>query len=41
MGEWAAVAKGKAVGAELRQTPGTNTDEQRKVLFGQTAAVVR
>ena len=29
------------VGAELRQTPGINTEEQRKVLFGQTASVVR
>jgi GST-like protein len=36
-----AVIKGKAVGAELRQTPGINTDEQRKILFGQTAQVVR
>ena len=36
-----AVVKGKAVGAELRQTPGINTDEQRKILFGQTAQVVR
>jgi GST-like protein len=36
-----AVVKGKAVGAELRKTPGINTDEQRKILFGQTARVVR
>ena len=41
MGERPAVIKGKAVGAELRQTPGVNTEEQRKVLFGQTASVVR
>ena len=36
-----AVIKGKAVGAELRKTPGINTDEQRRILFGQTAQVVR
>jgi len=36
-----AVVKGKAVGADLRKTPGINTDEQRKILFGQTARVVR
>ncbi len=30
-----------AVGAELRKTPGISTDEQRKILFGQTAQVVR
>ena len=41
VGQRPGVVKGKAVGAELRQTPGINTDEQRKVLFGQTAAVVR
>ena len=41
MGERPAVKKGRAVGAELRATPGINTDEQRKILFGQTAAVVR
>ena len=41
VGERPAVVKGKAVGAELRQTPGINTDEQRKILFGQTASVVR
>jgi len=41
VGQRPGVIKGKAVGAELRQTPGINTDEQRKVLFGQTAAVVR
>jgi GST-like protein len=35
------VIKGKAVGAKLRATPGINTEEQRKILFGQTAAVVR
>lgn len=41
MGKRPAVIKGKAVGAELRPAPGINTEEQRKVLFGQTAAVVR
>jgi GST-like protein len=41
VGKRPAVGKGKAVGAELRQTPGINTDEQRKILFGQTASVVR
>lgn len=41
MGTRPGVVKGKAVGAELRQTPGINTEEQRKVLFGQTASVVR
>jgi GST-like protein len=41
MGERPAVRKGKDVGKELRATPGINTEEQRKVLFGQTAAVVR
>ena len=35
------VVKGKTVGRELRPKPGINTDEQRKILFGQTAAVVR
>ena len=28
-------------GAELRAKPGINTDEQRRILFGQTASVVR
>jgi GST-like protein len=41
MGKRPGVVKGKAVGAELRAAPGINTEEQRKVLFGQTAAVVR
>ena len=41
MGKRPAVVKGKAVGAELRPAPGINTDEQRKILFGQTASVVR
>jgi GSH-dependent disulfide-bond oxidoreductase len=41
VGERPAVVKGKAVGGELRKTPGINTDEQRKILFGQTAQVVR
>ena len=41
MGERPAVQKGRKVGAELRPTPGINTEEQRKILFGQTATVVR
>jgi GST-like protein len=41
MGKRPAVVKGKAVGADLRPAPGINTDEQRKILFGQTASVVR
>ena len=41
VGQRPAVVKGKAVGAELRATPGINTEEQRRLLFGQTAAVVR
>ena len=41
VGQRPAVVKGKAVGLELRPKPGINTDEQRKILFGQTAAVVR
>jgi GST-like protein len=41
VGERPAVVKGKSVGLELRPKPGINTDEQRKILFGQTAQVVR
>jgi GSH-dependent disulfide-bond oxidoreductase len=41
MGKRPAVVKGKAVGADLRAQPGINTEQQRRVLFGQTAAVVR
>lgn len=41
VGERPAVVKGKAVGLELRPKPGINTDEQRRILFGQTAQVVR
>jgi len=41
MGKRPAVVKGKAAGAELRPQPGINTEEQRKILFGQTASVVR
>ena len=41
VGQRPAVVKGKAVGLELRPTPGINTAEQRKILFGQTAQVVR
>ena len=41
VGERPAVVRGKAVGADLRKTPGINTEEQRKILFGQTAQVVR
>lgn len=40
-GKRPAVVKGKATGADLRPTPGINTEEQRKILFGQTATVVR
>jgi GSH-dependent disulfide-bond oxidoreductase len=39
MGERPAVKRGRAVAQELMQT--IQTDQQRKVLFGQTAAVVR
>ena len=35
------VLKGQAAGVELRQAPDIDTEEQRKVLFGQTASVVR
>jgi GST-like protein len=41
MGKRPAVVKGKAAGADLRPAPGVQTEEQRKVLFGQTASVVR
>jgi len=41
MGKRPAVMKGKAVGLDLRPAPGINTEEQRKILFGQTASVVR
>jgi len=41
MGKRPAVVKGKAVGADLRPAPGINTEEQRRILFGQTASVVR
>ena len=41
MGERPAVQKGRKVGAELRATPGIHTEEQRRILFGQTAAVVK
>ena len=41
VGQRPAVLKGKAIGLELRPKPGIYTDEQRKVLFGQTASVVR
>jgi GST-like protein len=41
MGKRPAVVKGKAVGLDLRPAPGINTEEQRKILFGQTASVVR
>ncbi|MFZ5779117.1 MAG: glutathione S-transferase N-terminal domain-containing protein [Pseudomonadota bacterium] len=41
VGQRPAVTKGQAVGAELRQKPGVQTEEQRRVLFGQTASVVR
>jgi GST-like protein len=41
MGKRPAVLKGKTVGLELRPKPGIHSDEQRKILFGQTASVVR
>jgi GST-like protein len=41
MGKRPAVLKGKAVGLELRPKPGIHSEEQRKILFGQTAKVVR
>ena len=41
MGKRPAVIKGRAAGAELRPQPGVQTEEQRRVLFGQTASVVR
>ena len=41
MGKRPAVVKGKTVGLELRPKPGIHSEEQRKVLFGQTASVVR
>jgi GSH-dependent disulfide-bond oxidoreductase len=41
MGKRPAVVKGKSVGLELRAQPGIHTEEQRKILFGQTASVVR
>jgi len=41
MGERAAVKQGRSIGAEWRTTPNTHTEEQRKILFGQNASVVR
>jgi len=41
IGKRPGVLKGQAAGAELRQAPNIDTEEQRKVLFGQTASVVR
>lgn len=41
MGERVAVRKGREIGADLRQQAGVQTEEQRRVLFGQTASVVR
>ena len=41
IGKRPGVVRGQAVGAELRQSPDVNTEEQRKVLFGQTASTVR
>jgi GST-like protein len=35
------MVKGKAAGGELRQAGGIDIEEQRKVLFGQAASVVR
>ena len=41
MGKRPAVVKGKTIGLELRPKPGIHSEEQRKILFGQTASVVR
>jgi GST-like protein len=41
MGKRPAVLKGKTVGLDLRPKPGIHSEEQRKILFGQTASVVR
>jgi len=41
IGKRPGVLKGQAAGAELRQPPHVDTEEQRKVLFAQTASVVR
>jgi GST-like protein len=41
MGKRPGVIAGQAVGADLRPKPGINTEEERRVLFGQTASVVR
>ncbi len=41
MGKRPGVLKGKTVGLELRPKPGIHSEEQRKILFGQTASVVR
>jgi GST-like protein len=41
VGKRPAVTRGRAAGAELRPQPGVQTEEQRRVLFGQTASVVR
>ncbi|HKU98227.1 MAG TPA: glutathione S-transferase N-terminal domain-containing protein [Vineibacter sp.] len=41
MGQRPAVRKGKEVGAELRRPQTVHSDEERRILFGQTAATVR
>jgi GST-like protein len=41
VGKRPGVIRGRAAGAELRPQPGVQTEEQRRVLFGQTASVVR
>ncbi len=41
MGQRPAVRKGKDVGAELRRPQTVHSEEERRILFGQTAATVR
>jgi GST-like protein len=41
MGQRPAVRRGKEVGAELRRSQTIHSEEERRILFGQTAAVVR
>jgi len=41
MGQRPAVRKGKDVGAELRRPQTVHSNEERRILFGQTAATVR
>jgi GST-like protein len=41
MGQRPAVRKGKEAGAELRRPQTVHSEEERRILFGQTAATVR